>query len=115
VNVLCFDKTGTLTRNMLSVTEVIPLNGAQPETLHSDLRRYVENLATQNRTAGAIAAYVGVNGGSAVKQREIPFTSARKWGAVIFENETLIMGAPERVLDPERDAEALQAALERSR
>jgi len=115
VNVLCFDKTGTLTRNMLSVTEVIPLNGAQPETLHSDLRRYVENLATQNRTAGAIAAYVGVNGGSAVKQREIPFTSARKWGAVIFEDETLIMGAPERVLDPERDAEALQAALERSK
>jgi cation-transporting ATPase E len=115
VNVLCFDKTGTLTRNMLSVTEVIPLNGAQPETLHSDLRRYVENLATQNRTAGAIAAYVGVNGGSAVKQREIPFTSARKWGAVIFEDETLIMGAPERVLDPERDAEALGVALERSR
>jgi len=56
VNVLCFDKTGTLTRNMLSVTEVIPLNGAQSEALHSDLRRYVENLAMQNRTAGAIAA-----------------------------------------------------------
>jgi cation-transporting ATPase E len=72
-------------------------------------------LATQNRTAGAIAAYVGVNGGGAVKQREIPFTSARKWGAVIFQNETLIMGAPERVLDPERDAEALQVALERSK
>jgi cation-transporting ATPase E len=115
VNVLCFDKTGTLTRNALSVTEVIPLNGAQPEALHSDLRRYVANLATQNRTAGAIAAYVGANGGGAVKQREIPFTSARKWGAVIFEDETLILGAPERVLDPERDAEALQVALERSK
>jgi cation-transporting ATPase E len=115
VNVLCFDKTGTLTRNMLHVTEIIPLNGAQPEALHSDLRRYVENLATQNRTAGAIASYVGANGGGAVKQREIPFTSARKWGAVIFEDETLIMGAPERVLDPARDAEALQEAQERAK
>ncbi len=115
VNVLCFDKTGTLTRNMLRVTEIIPLNGVHTETLHSDLRRYVENLATQNRTAGALAAYIGANGGAAVKQREIPFTSARKWGAVIFEGETLIMGAPERVLDPAHDAEALQEANERAK
>ncbi len=115
VNVLCFDKTGTLTRNTLRVTEIVPLNGASSEALHGDLRRYIENLATQNRTAGALAAYVGANGGGAVKQREIPFTSARKWGAVIFEDETLIMGAPERVLDPARDAEALQEAHERAK
>lgn len=115
VNVLCFDKTGTLTRNTLRVTEIVPLNGTSTETLHGDLRRYIENLATQNRTAGALAAYVGANGGDAVKQREIPFTSARKWGAVVFEDETLIMGAPERVLDPERDAAALQEAHERAK
>jgi cation-transporting ATPase E len=115
VNVLCFDKTGTLTRNQLHVTEIIPLNGAQPEALHSHLQRYVANLATQNRTAGAIAAYVGADGSNAVKQREIPFTSARKWGAIVFESETLIMGAPERVLDPEHDAAALQEAHARAK
>ncbi len=114
VNVLCFDKTGTLTRNMLSVTEIVPLNGTPTEALKDDLRRYVENLATQNRTASAIAEYIGGNGGGAAKQREIPFTSARKWGAIIFEGETLLLGAPERLLDPERDATALQEAHARS-
>src|SRR5690606_22615394 len=35
---------------------------------------------------------------NAAKVGEIPFSSARKWGALVMENDTYILGAPERVL-----------------
>jgi cation-transporting ATPase E len=111
VDVLCFDKTGTLTKNELSVTSVIPLNGMSVETLHIELRRYVENLANQNRTAGAIGKFVGAQANTPqTKIKEIPFTSGRKWGAIMFPPYTLILGAPERVLHPQRDAQAISHA-----
>jgi cation-transporting ATPase E len=104
VTVLCFDKTGTLTQNHLSVMEVRPLDGAQAETVISRLGTYTANLAAQNSTAAAVAAYAGAAGESlpalpaVSKTREIPFTSQRKWGAVALPDEVLFMGAPERVL-----------------
>ncbi|MFN8376541.1 MAG: HAD-IC family P-type ATPase, partial [Anaerolineae bacterium] len=54
VTVLCLDKTGTITRNELSVTEIIPLNGTSSEEVQTILRRYISNLAHQNRTAATI-------------------------------------------------------------
>lgn len=118
VTVLCFDKTGTLTRNQLAVTEIITLNGTPPEDIYAQLNRYTASLAHLNRTAAAVADYAhqqapSANGnGAAAKLREIPFNSSRKWGAVVFENETLIMGAPERVLQPSSDMLAMQRAGE---
>ncbi len=113
VTVLCFDKTGTLTQNRLAVTEIIPVQGgaaasatsangeapqAMPDLLKT-LNKYVRNLAYQNRTANAVAVYVAQTESYVpVKLREIPFTSARKWGAVVFDNETLVLGAPERII-----------------
>jgi len=102
VNVLCFDKTGTLTRNQLTVTEIIPLNGASPEAIQDALRWYVGNLSHQNKTAGAITTYLHAEDADITdhpKIAEIPFTSGRKWGAVIFPDGAYILGAPERVLD----------------
>jgi cation-transporting P-type ATPase E len=104
VTVLCFDKTGTLTRNQLAVTEIIPLDGMASEEVIDALHTYVGNLAHQNKTAAAVAAFTQahLNGRSGapipVKRLEIPFTSARKWGAIVLPDETLIFGAPERVL-----------------
>ncbi len=103
VKVLCFDKTGTLTQNVLAVTEIIPLNGEHPNQIAARLLHYTNNLSHQNRTAAAVAEYslqhVSSNGQTAsTKIREIPFNSSRKWGAVVFPDETLIMGAPERIL-----------------
>jgi cation-transporting P-type ATPase E len=110
VTVLCFDKTGTLTRNELAVSEVLPLNGASHEAVCRDLFAYTCNLGHQNRTASAVSDYIKdrVNGAvSPSKLREVPFTSARKWGAVVLPDETLIMGAPERVLQPGGDGQAV--------
>lgn len=117
VDVLCFDKTGTLTRNVLAVSEIVPLNGTAPHMLKQQLHQYVANLAHQNRTAGAIAEYAGVDAKSngaqnATKQHEVPFTSARKWGAITFLDGTFILGAPERVLREGKDSAALERCNE---
>jgi len=111
VTVLCFDKTGTLTRNQLAVTDLLPLDGSSPDEVTVKLHGYVQNLGHRNSTAAAIAAYSGqvVKNGSTpqtAKLREIPFTSARKWGAIVLPEETLILGAPERVLSTESHEQA---------
>lgn len=101
VTVLCFDKTGTLTQNKLTVKEILPLTNTPRTQIETQLAAYVGNLSYRNSTAGAIASMVShVNGRAAQYQKlkEIPFTSARKWGAVVFPEETFVLGAPERVL-----------------
>ncbi len=101
VTCLCFDKTGTLTENKLAVHEVLPQNGIDEAALKEKLRLMLLNLSALNRTAAAIAIYVGVEKDTQPAQRklrEVPFNSTRKWSALIFPGETLIMGAPERVI-----------------
>ncbi|MCC6802497.1 MAG: HAD-IC family P-type ATPase [Anaerolineae bacterium] len=115
VTTLCFDKTGTLTRNVLRVTEIVPVGRLSEGEVDERLRLYTGNLSHLNRTAAAVADYL--NGDkeeqpalpAVVKTSEVPFTSARKWGAIVLPQETLIMGAPERVLCPE-DQDAIQRA-----
>ncbi len=113
VTVLCFDKTGTLTRNVLTVSEIIPLNKQTLPQLQNSLRLYTSSLSYKNRTAAAIAEVLPIVSNTAVpptKLNEIPFNSSRKWGAVSFPDETYILGAPERVLDPVANPEAVQQA-----
>ncbi len=112
VTVLCFDKTGTLTRNLLTVSEIIPLNNRAMPDLQADLRRYTSSLSYKNRTAAAIAEVLppSNSGEAQVKQAEIPFNSSRKWGAVSFADSTLILGAPERVINATKNAEAAEKA-----
>ena len=100
VTMLCFDKTGTITQNRLAVTDIRPLNSTPPDEIRRLLRLYTGNISHLNGTAAAIARDVedmppAANG---AKVGEIPFSSARKWGALVMENDTYILGAPERVL-----------------
>jgi cation-transporting ATPase E len=112
VSVLCFDKTGTLTRNKLAVTEIIPLNGHTSAQIDEKLHAYTVNLAHQNKTAAAIAQHThAVTTTPPAKLQEVPFTSARKWGAIVMPTETLYLGAPERVLDASRNESAVTQAL----
>lgn len=99
--VLCFDKTGTLTRNELTVAEIIPIE-MEEGGLRRLLADYIGNLAHRNRTAQAIEASVGSQM-YRQKRREIPFASARKWGAVVYQGETLLLGAPEVLLTASLD------------
>jgi cation-transporting ATPase E len=100
VTVLCFDKTGTLTENRLSVVELVPIGSAAPDQIKALLAHYVSSLATQNKTAGAIEAYVGRSTDGPAKISEVSFTSTRKWGASTFaDGQTLLLGAPEMLID----------------
>jgi cation-transporting ATPase E len=102
VTTLCFDKTGTLTRNQLAVTRVQTIDGVSEAHARESMHLYINNLGHLNRTAAAVAHYANGDGVQHTptrrKQRELPFNSARKWGAIIFEDETLVMGAPERIV-----------------
>lgn len=104
VTVLCFDKTGTITQNQLAVTEVIPLGACSVSDVHTDLQTYLSNLAHRNSTATAIAEYVTLTDADfSRKVREVPFNSMRKWGAVVLQDKTLVLGAPERVLGEQHE------------
>ncbi len=117
VTTLCFDKTGTLTRNKLSVTQIVPLANASETDVLDRLKLYTGNLSHLNRTAAAVSTYLNDGKGeqpalpAITKTREVPFTSSRKWGAIVLPQETLIMGAPERVLCPE-DHDAIEHAAQ---
>lgn len=119
ITVLCFDKTGTLTRNELTVVDLLPFDGQRSENVRSQLVFYMHNLSHLNKTAAAIANYCkeavitnNSDSGLAITNKldEIPFSSVRKWGAVVLSDRTLILGAPERVLNQETN----QAELERA-
>jgi cation-transporting ATPase E len=101
-SVLCFDKTGTLTRNELTVQQVIPLGGASEREIDAHLRAFVQNIGSHNTTSHAIMTYLdkqpNAQPSSRRKIREIPFASARKWSAIVFDQETLLLGAFDRLL-----------------
>lgn len=103
VTVLCFDKTGTLTKNQLAVDEIISLSDMPMTEIQQHLANYLANLSYQNRTAVAVSDYIGkvATADGIVKEREIPFTSGRKWGAIVFSDATWVMGAPERIVPQE--------------
>ena len=102
VDVLCMDKTGTLTANRLQVNSVQPFAGDE-----ADLRRILgvmsASTASPNKTTEAIIAACPEQACALVT--EVPFSSARKWSAVAFDQSqdgaspTLqgiyVLGAPE--------------------
>jgi len=118
VTTLCFDKTGTLTQNKLTVAQIIPLSTTiTAPQIEERIGIYLANLSNLNRTAAAVAQHLETatsdNNPPALpavtKTREVAFTSQRKWGAIVVNGETLIFGAPERVL-PESATQALAQA-----
>src|SRR5690606_9685542 len=107
----------TITQNKLAVTEIQPLNSWSEAELRQTLHVYTDNLATRNGTAQAIAQYVAANttDHGPVKLREIPFSSARQWGAIILPEQTLLLGAPERILSNNNSQDILAEAERLSR
>lgn len=96
VDVLCLDKTGTLTANQIRLHDLHPLAVSESE-LRRILGDYAASTTAGNRT---IAALVEACGGQARRVcAEVPFSSARKWSALAFDEEALrgvyVLGAPE--------------------
>ncbi|HEY9740387.1 MAG TPA: HAD-IC family P-type ATPase [Coleofasciculaceae cyanobacterium] len=82
VNVLCLDKTGTLTTNQIKLQEVYPVGVTEAE-LRTLLGDYAANTMAGNKTNEAIAAICP--GQVRPLKAEVPFSSARKWSALAFE------------------------------
>jgi cation-transporting ATPase E len=86
VDVLCLDKTGTLTANRLRVDSACPLSASHTE---SELGRALGAVAASarggNKTTEAILAKWPSR--TYFLSGEIPFSSARKWSAVVFPND----------------------------
>ena len=107
VSVLCFDKTGTITENKLAVSKIEPLDGFEQDTIEQALHTYLNNITNHNSTAVAIAQYLDAPlDPMPANLREIQFNSARKWGAICEDNRAIILGAPERIFDPDSDHRA---------
>ena len=98
VNVLCLDKTGTITDGTMSVEETIEIKNDSSRTIKQIIGNMMRALDDNNMTSVALREKFGTSKGMKVKAT-VPFSSARKYSAVSFEEEgTYFLGAPEFVL-----------------
>jgi P-type E1-E2 ATPase len=96
VDVLCLDKTGTLTEAALRVVDAVPAPGVPAGELEAALRVAAAG-SVRNLTADALAERFAA--GDAAARAEVPFSSRRRWSAVETAAGTVVLGAPEVLLD----------------
>ncbi len=100
VDVLCVDKTGTITESTMEVRDLIPAEGYSPDRLSElsgILGDYAAAMSSDNATMQALKAYFREGSGLHVRT-VIPFSPVYKYSAVIFEEGSYVLGAPEFVL-----------------
>ncbi|NTU79546.1 MAG: HAD-IC family P-type ATPase [Chloroflexales bacterium] len=83
IDTLCVDKTGTLTANRLVFHAVHPLGIAEAE-LQTILGEMMASTAAGNKTSEALAAAFPREPRRVCA--EVPFSSARKWSAIAFDD-----------------------------
>ena len=94
VDVLCTDKTGTITTGDLMVMEVVPVSVTEEEAyrIFAEIGGAFDDV---NATQAALDSKFGKSSEWTVRDR-IPFSSARKYRAVSFEEHgDFVLGAPE--------------------
>jgi cation-transporting ATPase E len=91
VDTFCLDKTGTLTTNRLRVEDLLPL-GIDRDDLRGRLSDFVASATVGNKTSEAIEQ--ALPGEKQPVIDEVPFSSARKWSALVFDgNEEGVSGS----------------------
>ena len=121
--VVCSDKTGTLTRNQMDVVETVLTEGTTEDDLWStaslcndaDVDPDGDPVGDPTEVALLHAARDHGVDWRALREetprdREVPFDSETKRMAVVVEGTVHVKGAPEALLDPDRDAELVEAA-----
>ena len=94
VDVVCADKTGTLTENAMTLGEVIPLSASQEE-VDEVLAQLGAADDTPNASMQAIADAVPPAAAPWPQSARAPFTSAKKWSGVSFDDRHIVLGAPD--------------------
>ncbi|MFN3979209.1 MAG: HAD-IC family P-type ATPase [Caldilinea sp.] len=96
VTVLCTDKTGTLTANKIRYHDMHPI-GVDKATLEQRLADFASNASAVNKTTEAVVEWRAGKKRSVVD--EAPFSSARKWSGLAFDDPTVrgvyVLGALE--------------------
>ncbi len=82
VTVLCTDKTGTLTANKIRFKELYPV-GIEQDELERLLADFAASATAVNKTSQAIID--ALPGTKRAVIDEVPFSSARKWSALSFD------------------------------
>lgn len=98
VDVLCLDKTGTLTEGAMEVLELRPIDRSR-EDFSALLGRFVDASSSGNATARALQEAFGHQPDPWQVEREVFFSSERKWSALRLEDgREFLLGAPELLL-----------------
>jgi cation-transporting ATPase E len=84
VDTFCLDKTGTLTTNRLQVHDIHPFDISRDD-LQRRLSDFVASATTTNKTSEAIMK--ALPGEKQPVIDEVPFSSARKWSALVFDGQ----------------------------
>ncbi|AUI74450.1 MAG: HAD family hydrolase [Lactobacillus helveticus] len=101
VNVLCVDKTGTITEPKMSVEKAVPSKNYQGN-LDKVIGDFAQNMPADNATMKAVHSFFTQNTGQKASSI-LPFTSVNKYSGVVFNDHTLLIGAPEMVLRDQFD------------
>jgi P-type E1-E2 ATPase len=96
VDIVCTDKTGTLTEPKLRVTALVPAADVDDAALARGLATYAASSPSQNSTLEAIADAKLADNAARTVVAQVPFSSRRRWSALDFGDERLVLGAPER-------------------
>ena len=98
VDVLCVDKTGTITEPEMKVKEVV----FEEEDVTERLTDYVLASRDNNATMQALQAFIPENAEQKhAALKVVPFTSSTKYGGIIFDDATYLLGAPEFIMRSE--------------
>ncbi|NRN89357.1 HAD-IC family P-type ATPase [Lactobacillus helveticus] len=101
VNVLCVDKTGTITEPKMNVERAVPSKNYQGD-LDKVIGDFAQNMPADNATMKAVHSFFTQNTGQKASSI-MPFTSVNKYSGVVFNDHTLLIGAPEMILRDQFD------------
>ena len=101
VDTLCVDKTGTITEEKMKLVEVVAFAGRTQAENRELLGAFARAQEADNATMMALKEGLDGEGKEWKTKKVVGFSSRYKYSGVEFENETVVLGAPEFVLGDE--------------